>query len=267
MNKLSVFRAACVGLWFFAASSFADTDVFSGIYSIVNPATGAETDVMKIRKYSKDYGWFTYMGQGEEVQHGVHKAVESVGSEPSVRTLSLLGEGNIYFVTKGGESSAGRSDSGYSTDMAILAGAPLKHRPLSPNPERSVNGIHRYDAKSDEREVAIRVLNYSSQALQLGISDLENAENAVDTDPVNGNMSSAFNCCFYIREAWNGSQRLQVEIRSPDGKLNVTPIAVPRYESPENFEVAVNPDGRVEILFGRSDRHRAPPSPPVANKN
>ena len=201
MNKLSFFRAACAGLWFFAANSVADTDVFSGIYSIVKPATGAETDVMKIRKYAKDYGWFTYMGRGEEVQHGVHKAVESVGSESNLRTLSLLGEGNIYFVPKGGESPVGPSDSDYSTDMAILEGAPLKHRPLSPYPERGVNGIHRYVVgNSDEREVAIRVLNYSAKALQLGISDLDNTDNAVDTDPVNGNMASAFNCCFYLRK-------------------------------------------------------------------
>lgn len=255
---------ACAGLWFFAANSVADTDVFSGIYSIVNPATGAETDVIKIRKYSKYYGWFTYMGRSEEVQHGVHKAVESASSQRNLRTLSLLGEGNIYFVPKGGESPVGLSDSGYSTDLAILDGAPLKHRPLSSYPERGVNGIHRYVGNSDEREVAIRVLNYSSKALQLGISDLDNTENAVDTDPVNGNMASAFNCCFYLPKEWNGSQRLQVEIRSPDGKLQVKPVVLPKYKFAEDFEVAVNPDGRVEILFKRSASDRELPSPPVA---
>lgn len=266
MKRLIVLKAACIGLWFLAADSSAQTDVFSGIYSIVDPATGTETDVMKVRKYSKDYGWFTYMARGEEVQRGSYRAVEAVGLQPNLRTLSLVGEGNIYFVPTGGESPAGRSDTGYSSDLAILGGVPLKHRSLSPDPERGINGIHRYDGKSDEREVSIRVLNYSSKGLQLGIIDVDNKDNAVDTDPVNGNMASAFNCCFYIREQWNGAQRLKVEVRWPDGKLHVTPIAVPKYEYPANFEVAVNPDGRVEILFERSDGNRKPPSPPIAKR-
>jgi hypothetical protein len=44
-----------------AALGFAaDADVFSGIYSVVNPETGAEVDVMKIRKYEDGYGIFSY---------------------------------------------------------------------------------------------------------------------------------------------------------------------------------------------------------------
>lgn len=267
MKKLFVLRAACAGFWFFAASSAAETDVFSGIYSIVNPETGAEVDVMKIRKYTDGYGVFSYMS-GEEVQRGAIYAVEAAGaqSSPNVRVLSLRGEGRLYFVPTGAESPAGPSDTGYNTDINGLGRAPLKRRLLSPEPERGINGRHRYVGKADEREVSLRVLNYSSKALQLGVSSVDNKENAVDTDPVNGNMASAFNCCFYLPEKWSASQQLNVEIRSPDGKLNVTPIVLPKYEDPENFEVAVNQDGHVEILFERSDRRRPLPRPTSAKK-
>lgn len=267
MKKLFVFKAACVGLWFFAASSAADTDVFSGIYSIVNPESGADVDVMKIRRYADGYGVFSYLGD-EEVQRGAIHAVEAAGaqSSPDVRVLSLPGDGRLYFVPKGAESPAGRSDTGYITDINGLGKAPLKRRPLSSEPERGVNGRHRYEGKADEQEVSVRVLNYSSNALQLGVGDVDNKENAVDTDPVNGYMASAFNCCFYLPEKWSASRRLQVEIRSLDGKLRVTPVVLPKYEDPQDFEVAVDKDGQVQILFGRSDRDKPLPRPAVAKK-
>lgn len=267
MKKLFILRAACAGLWFLAASSAADTDVFSGIYSIIDPETGAEVDVMKIRKYADGYGVFSYMG-GEEVQRGSIKAIEAAGAPPSpnMRVLSLQGDGRLYFVPKGVESPAGRSETGYNADINGLGKAPLKRRPLSPEPERGINGRHLYEGKADELEVSVRVLNYSSDALQLGVSSVENKENAVDTDPVNGNMASAFNCCFYLPEKWSASRQLNVQIRSPDGKLRVTPVVLPKYEDPQNFEVAVGRDGRVEILFGRSDRDRPLPRPAVAKK-
>jgi hypothetical protein len=266
MKKSFVLKAACAGLWFFATTSAADTDVFSGIYSIVNPETGAEVDVMKIRKYSTGYGVFSYMGYGDEVQRGSFKAVESAGAQPNVRVLSFGTEGKLYFVPNGAESPAGPADTGYITDMAILGKAPLKRRLLSAELERGINGRHPYGGKADEREVSVRVLNYSGKALQLGVSDVDNKENAVDTDPVNGNMASAFNCCFYLRKEWNASQRVNAEIRSPDGTLHVTPLVLPKYEFPQNFEVAVNPDGHIEVLFERSDDDRPLPRPPVARE-
>ena len=267
MKKLFALRAACAGFWFIAASSAADTDVFSGIYSIVSPETGAEVDVMKIRKYPDGYGVFSYMS-GEEVQRGPINAAETAAANPSptVRVLSLRGEGSLYFVPKGAESPAGRSETGYITDIQGLGKAPLKRRLLSPEPERGINGRHRYGGEVDEREVSLRVLNYSSKALQLGISSVDNKENAVDTDPVNGYMASAFNCCFYLPEKWSAAQQVHVEIRSPDGKLKVTPIPLPKYDDPQNFEVAVNQDGTVEILFERSDLRRPLPRPPVTQK-
>lgn len=267
MKKIFALRAACAGFWFFAASSAADTDVFSGIYSIVSPETGAEVDVMKIRKYPDGYGVFSYMS-GEEVQRGPIDAVETAAAQPSptMRALSLRGQGSLYFVPKGAESPAGRSDTGYIADIQGLGKAPLKRRLLPPEPERGINGRHRYAGKVDEREVSFRVLNYSSKALHLGISSVDNKENAVDTDPVNGYMASAFNCCFYLPEKWSAAQQVHVEIRLPDGKLKVTPIALPKYEDPQNFELAVNQDGHVEILFERSDRDRALPRPPSVLK-
>lgn len=267
MKKLFALRAACAGFWFFAASSAADTDVFSGIYSIVNAENGAEVDVIKIRKYTDGYGYFSYLG-GEEVQRGAINAVETAGAQPSpnVRALSLRGEGSLYFVPKGAASPAGRSDTGYIADIQGLGKTPLKRRLLSPEPERGINGRHHYGGNVDEREVSLRALNYSSNALQLGISSAHNKENAVDTDPVNGNMASAFSCCFYLPEKWSASQQVHVEIRSPDGNLKVTPLALPKYEDPQNFEVAVNQDGTVEILFERSDRRRPLPRPPVTQK-
>lgn len=79
MKKLFVFKAICASPWLFATSSAAATDVFSGIYSVVNPETGAEMDVMKIRKYADGYGVFSYLG-GEEVQRGSLPAKENEGA-------------------------------------------------------------------------------------------------------------------------------------------------------------------------------------------
>jgi hypothetical protein len=269
MKKLVSLSAAGIGLWLLAASAAASTDVFSGIYSVVNPATGGEVDVMKIRPYPGGYGVFSYLG-GDEVQRGFTIVVEVAKQEPSqsVRALPLLGEGKLYFVPEGAASPVGRSETGYISDAPVLGKLPLKRRLLPKAPERGINGIHRYVGRTGEIAASIRVLNYSANALQLGISSADNRDNAIDTDPVNGNMASAFNCCFYLPQKWQASLKVNIEIRAHDGKLTMTPMTVPEYEDGDvdQFEVAVNPDGLVEILFNRSDSKRPLPSPPIANR-
>lgn len=267
MKKSFALKVACAAFWFYAASSAADTDVFSGIYSFIDPVTGAEQDILKIRKYAGGYGVFSYLG-GEEVQRGAIDAAEvaDAKSAPDVRVLSLKGDGRVYFVPKGAASPVGPSATDYIADINGIGKAPLMRRLLWREPERGINGRHQYEAKSDELEVSVRVLNYSPNALQVGIISAENKKNAVDTDPVNGNMASAFNCCFYLPEKWSASQHVQVEMRSPEGKLEVTPVILPRYEDPQSFEVSVGRDGKVEILFERSDRNKPLPRPAVTEK-
>ncbi|MYN41263.1 hypothetical protein GTP55_18020 [Duganella sp. FT109W] len=267
MVKKIYLQSSLAALLIVAAPGFAaDTDVFSGIYSVVNPETGAEVDVMKIRKYEDGYGVFSYLG-GDEVQRGSISAAEAEGtSASSLRVLALNGQGKLYYVPKGAESPAGRSDTGYISDIMGLANFPLKRRPLAAKRERGINGIHAYVPPKDERPVSIRALNHGGKPIQLGVSSATNGQNAADTDPIHGYMASAFNCCFYLPETWNASLRLNVEIWSSDGKLRTVPVALPKYDTPENFEVAVNPDGRAEVLFGRSDQDRPLPRSPVVKR-
>ncbi|MYM72675.1 hypothetical protein GTP56_10745 [Duganella sp. FT134W] len=87
MKKIYLLSSLAALLIVAAPGFAADTDVFSGIYSVVNPETGAEVDVMKIRKYEDGYGVFSYLG-GDEVQRGSISAAEAAGmSASSLRVM------------------------------------------------------------------------------------------------------------------------------------------------------------------------------------
>jgi hypothetical protein len=251
----------------FAQGHASNTDVFSGIYSVVNPETGAEVDVMKIRKYEDGYGVFSYLG-GDEVQRGAISASEKIpeAAASTGRTLSLNQDGNLYYVPNGIDSPVGRSDTNYISDITGLSGAPLKRRLLPMRRERGINGIHTYVPQKDEIPVSLRVLNYGPKSFQLGVSSATNAQNATDTDPINGYMAGAFNCCFYLPSIWKESLKLNVEIVASGGKVMTVPVVLPKYAQAENFEIAVNPDGRVEVLFERSDQDKPLPRPPSKSK-
>ncbi len=258
MKNLFLFSGLCAAL-FTAPSRAVDTDMFSGIYSVVNPETGAEVDVMKIRKYEDSYGVFSYLG-GNEVQQGSISATEVTGP---TRMLSLKQEGNLYYVPNGSKSPVGGSDTGYISDITGLSALPLKRRELPTKRERGVNGIHTYTPSKDDVAVSLRVLNYGTKPLQLGVSSPTNSKNATDTDPVNAYMASAFNCCFYLPSTWKDSLKLNIEFFSLEGKIKSMPLAIPKYDQPQNFEVAVNLDGTVEIFFQRSDQEKPLPRPPI----
>lgn len=251
-----------------ALAAAADPDVFSGIYSVTDPVTGVEVDVLKIRKYADGYGVFSYLSG--EAPRGSLRAREgpATGRVPAafpadanVRTLSVPDAGSLHYAPCGAYSPVGRSDTGYMAQMDGLNMYALKRRPLPKTPERGINGIHAYRPSAEEREVSIRTLNYGPSVLQLGISSAADSKNAVDTDPLNPYMAGALNCCFYLPEKWSPSLQVNIELRSPDGKLKTVPVSVPQYESPQDFTVAVNRDGRVEILFSQK---RPLPNPPEA---
>lgn len=254
-----------------ALAAAADPDVFSGIYSVTDPVTGIEVDVLKIRQYSDGYGVFFYLSG--EAPRGSLRATESAATvrippafptDPNVRTLSVPDVGSLYYAPGGVYSPVGRSDTGYMSQMDGLDMYALKRRPLPKARERGVNGIHAYTPSADEGEVSVRALNYSPSAFQLGISSAANSKNAVDTDPLNPYMAGALNCCFYLPGKWSPSLQVNIELLAPDGKLKTVPVAVPRYESPQDLDVAVHRDGRVEILFLRDSVTQPLPKPPAA---
>lgn len=254
-----------------ALAAAADLDVFSGIYSVIDPVTGREVDVLKIRQYGDGYGVFFYLSG--EAPRGSLKAVEGPASDrfpvafpadPKVRTLSVPDAGSLYYAPGGAYSPVGRSDTGYMAQMDGLNMYALKRRPLSKARERGINGSPAYTPSAEEREVSVRTLNYGPDAFQLAISSAANSNNVVDTDPLNPYMASALNCCFYLPEKWSPTLQVNIELISSNGKRRTVPVAVPEYGSPQDFDVAVSPDGRVEIRSLRESSVRPLPQPPAA---
>lgn len=262
----------CAALMLPASAIAADADVFSGIYSITDPVTGAEVDVMKIRKFGKTYGVFTYLGRTEG-REGPLAAAEDNGPrsmpaafplDPGVRTLSVPDEGYLYYAPNGAYSPVGRSDTAYMSQLTSLGMYALKRRPLPEGRERSATGKHEYQPGEDEREVPVSTLNYSSRAIQVSVGSASNGKNVVDTDPLNAYMAGATNCCFSLPEKWDASLRVQIAYRTlADGTLKIVPVAVPRYDSPQQFDVVVGADDRIDIVFNRPPG-KPLPQPPAA---
>lgn len=271
MKTMFAQRLILMSLALPALAAAADPDVFSGIYSAIDPVTGREVDVLKIRKYSDGYGVFFYLSG--EAPRGSLKAVEGPASDrfpvafpadPKVRTLSVPDAGSLHYAPGGAYSPVGRSDTGYMAQMDGLNMYALKRRPLPKARERGINGIHAYTPSAGERAVSVRTLNYGPDALQLAVSSAANSNNVVDTDPLNSYMASALNCCFSLPQKWSPSLQVNIELLSSNGKLRTVPVAVPEYDSPQDFDVAVNRDGRVEILSLRDSGARPLPTPPAA---
>jgi len=274
MKTLLAAAVGCFALSLPAVSGAADTDVFSGIYSVTDPMTGTEVDVMKVRKYSNGYRLFSYMGRTEG-REGSIPSMEDNGPRdsdmpaafplnPKVRTLKVPGVGYLYYAPNGAYSPVGRSDTGYITQMMGFGMYSLKRRPLQERPERSANGEHEYQPGNDETEVPVSTLNYSARAIQLSVSSATNNKNAVDIDPLNAYMTAATNCCFALPKKWDASLHMQIEYRTlPDGKLKIVPVAVPQYDSPQQFDVVVGADESVDIVFNQESRE-PPPQPPAA---
>lgn len=280
MKTLLTVAAGCLALSLPAVSGAADTDLFSGIYSTVDPSTGAEVDLLKIQKFlDTGYNVFiradTWSGPNDGTVGEPSKEWAMPGPfphDPKVVTLSVEGLGALYQLPKGVSSRAGTSETGYLTHMAQLGTIELKRRPLiSDHRVRGERGAREYRPQDDEQKVAVSTLNYSAKNIQIGLSATANKNNAVDTDPLHPYMTSVPSCCFYLPKTWNAALRVNVEYRSlPDGMLKTVPLSVPKYDSPRNLWVAVQPDGRMELSFPKSylddDKQRTMPAPPAAER-
>lgn len=280
MKTLLTVAAGCLALSLPAVGGAAETDSFSGIYSTIDPRTGAEVDLLKVRKFLDD-GYSVYISAGawsgpNEGKLGEPSAQWAMPGpfphDPRVATLSVEGLGVLYQIPQGAYSRAGKSETGYLTQMAQLGTLELKRRPLiADHHERGERGVNDYQPQDTEQKVAVSALNYSGKNIQVGLSAGTDKKNAVDTDPLHPYMSSVPSCCFYLPKTWNASLRVNVEYRSlPDGKLTTVPLAVPKYDSPRTLWVAVQPDGRMEISFPKSylddDKQRTMPAPPPAER-
>jgi len=254
----------------------ADGDPFTGIYSTIDPRTGVEVDLLKIHKFLDD--GYTVLISGERWSGPFDGKVGEPAKEwampgpfphdPWIVTLAVDELGSLYRLPAGGFSRAGRSDTEYLAQMARLGTVEMKRRPLiTDHRERGERAAHEYQASDSDQKIAVSTLNYSPKKIQIGLSDAANKNNAVDTDPLNGYMTSVPNCCFYLPAEWKPSLRVNVEYRA-DGKQKIIPLAVPKYDSPRSLWVAVQPDGRVELSFPNGyeddDRQRAMPAPPPA---
>ncbi|WP_332855165.1 hypothetical protein [Duganella sp. S19_KUP01_CR8] len=280
MKTLLTVAAGCLALSLPAVSGAADKDVFSGIYSTIDPHTGAEVDMLKIQKFLDD-GYTVFINAGAWSGPNEGKIGEPSEQwampgpfphDPKVVTLSVEGLGALYQLPQGVFSRAGKSETGYLTHMVQLGTIELKRRPLvADHQERGERGVNDYQPQATEQKVEVSALNYSGKNIQIGLSAASNKKNAVDTDPLHPYMSSVPSCCFYLPKTWNASLRVNVEYRSlPDGKLTTVPLAVPKYDSPRTLWVAVQPDGRMEISFPKSylddDKQRTMPAPPPAER-
>ncbi|RFP11929.1 MULTISPECIES: DUF3304 domain-containing protein [unclassified Duganella] len=276
MKTLLAIATSCLSLTMPAIGQSADGDPFTGIYSTIDPRTGVEVDLLKIRKFLDD--GYTVFIRGERWSGPFDGKVGEPAQQwampgpfphdPRVVTLAVDELGSLYHLPAGAFSRAGRSDTEYLAQMVRLGTVEMKRRPLiTDHRERGERAANDYSALDSDQKIAVSTLNYSAKQIQIGLSDPANKNNAVDTDPLNGYMTSVPNCCFYLPAEWKPSLRVNVEYRA-DGKQKIMPLAVPKYDSPRNLWVAVQPDGRVEISFPNGyeedDRQRAMPAPPPA---
>lgn len=278
--KTLLTAVACFALTLPAVGGAADKDLFSGIYSTIDPYTGAEMDLLKIQPFlDGEYTVFiraeTWSGpkDGKIGEPPEQWAIPGpFPHDPKVVTLSVEGLGALYQLPTGVFSRAGKSETGYLTHMVQLGTLELKRRPLiADHRERGERGERDYQPQATEHKVAVSTLNYSGKSIQVGLSAASNKNNAVDTDPLHPYMSSVPSCCFYLPKTWNASLRVNVEYRSlPDGKLTTVPLAVPKYDSPSRLWVTVRPDGRLEMRLPDSypddDEQRTMPAPPPAER-
>jgi hypothetical protein len=253
----------------------AEPDLFEGIYSIVDPRTGAQTDMFKIWKGLDDYTVLTNYNSAwsgpDFGSVGTPPAKEALPGpfpqDPRVRTLWIERMGAIYQVPPGALSVAGRSDTGYLAHMVQLGSPQLLRRPvLTGRPERGERGESKYKPGANEQRVTITTLNFSAKAVQVGVSDPRNKDNAVDTDPLAPYMASLQSCCYYLPQKWHAALRLNVEYRSPpEGKARTVTLPVPKYDKPDKLAVAVRADGKIELIERpASDDVAAMPAPPAA---
>ncbi|MYN40150.1 hypothetical protein GTP55_12275 [Duganella sp. FT109W] len=250
-------------------------DLFEGIYSTVDPRTGAQTDMFKIWKGVDDYtvlSNYNSAWSGPQSGHvGTPPANEVLPGpfpqDPRVRTLWIEKMGAIYQMPPGALSVAGRSDTGYLAHMVQLGSPQLLRRPLlTGRAERGERGESKYKPGASEQRVTITTLNFSSKAVQVGVSDPRNKDNAVDTDPLAPYMASLQSCCYYLPQKWHAALRLNVEVRSPpEGQTRTITLPVPKYDKPDNLAVAVRADGKIELVERpASDDMAAMPAPPAA---
>lgn len=280
MKTLLAAAAGCLALSLPAVSGAAEADLFSGIYSTVDPYTGAEVDLLKIAKFLDDgysvfingSGW-SGPSDGKVGEPSEKWAMPGpFPHDPKVVTLAVEGMGVLYQLPKGAFSRAGTSETGYLSHMVRLGTIELKRRPLiAYHQERGERGVHNYKPEATEQKVTVSTLNYSGKSIQVGLSAAANKQNAVDTDPLHPYMTSIPSCCFYLPKTWNASLRVNVESRSlPDGKLTTVTLPVPKYDSPDRLWVAVLPNGSMEISFPNSyeddDKQRTMPAPPPAER-
>ena len=276
MKTLLAVAASCLSLALPAVGQSAEADPFTGIYSTIDPRTGAEVDMLKIHKFLDD--GYTVLISGERWSGPFDGKVGEPDKgwampgpfphDPRIVTLAVDELGSLYHVPKGAVSRAGRSETEYLAQMVRLGTVEMKRRPLiTDHRERGERATHDYQPADGDQKIAVSTLNYSARKIQVGLSDAANQANAVDTDPLNAYMTSVPNCCFYLPAEWKPSLRVNVEYRA-DGKLKIMPLAVPKYDSPGKLWVVVQPDGRVELSFPNGyqdeDRQRAMPAPPPA---
>lgn len=278
MKTLLTVAAGCLALSLPAVGGAADKDLFSGIYSTVDPYTGAEVDLLKILPFlDGEYSVFiraeNWSGPNEGKVGEPSKQWAMPGPfphDPKVVTLSVEGMGVLYQLPKGVFSRAGTSETGYLSHMVRLGTIELKRRPLiADHQERGERGVREYRPQATEQKVTVSTLNYSGKNIQVGLSAAANKQNAVDTDPLHPYMTGIPSCCFYLPKTWNASLRVNVESRS-DGKLTSVALPVPKYDSPDRLWVAVLPNGSMEITFPNSyeddDKQRTMPAPPPAER-
>ena len=233
-----------------------EPDKFSGIYSVVDPLTGSEQNVLKVSQASGAYSfrfqmhdprkWYPpekadLIGAGHE-----YLGRASLPQDPNVEVLFARGTGYLYRVPDGATSRLGSPYTGYLADLHILGFIGSVHRrPLG----GTRHGQH-YQNRPGKLSLPVHGLNYSAGMVALSVTAPGQPDNAVDTDTLNPYSSSAGACCFYLPAQWHADASIQVEYQLlPDKTVHRKTLPVPDYATPANLWLVMHEHGSLEVVL------------------